>query len=125
MSSDLYNDDDEFEMREARDFWQSLTYVSADPNDYYGSCYVAKTIIADRREVCLIQWSTGAALSVGPPGHRSPSWYDQQWLYQRRDWALEAFQKWHGEGEPERWYRQAGSPRRRPGGDPTKEYEQW
>lgn len=107
-------------------FLRSLEFIHPDIDDYYGEVYAAKTLVADRREVCVINWGGfGAALSVGPPGVPCPLEYDEQWLYQRRDWALEAFAKWNGEGEPERWFRQAGTPRRRTDGDPSKEYEQW
>lgn len=111
-------------LRREQERW-GLTYVSADRSDYYGECFAAKTLLdGTRREVTLIQWSLGASLCVGPPNTPSPLGYNQQWNYQRKDWAFEAFQKWHGEGEPERWYREVGTGRRRTDGDPEKEYYQ-
>jgi hypothetical protein len=44
--------------------------------------------------------------------------------FQESSWALDALQGWSGEGEPEGWYRHKPSNRRRPDGDPTKEYVQ-
>lgn len=36
--------------------------------------------------------------------------------------AMKAFIQWDGEGDPVGWYRHRPSNRRRPDGDPTKEY---
>lgn len=44
--------------------------------------------------------------------------YDYQYLMR----ALRAFMSWDGTGEPADWYRHRPSNRRRPDGDPGKEY---
>lgn len=35
---------------------------------------------------------------------------------------MRGLNEWNGEGEPEGWYRHRKTGRRRPGGDPEKEY---
>lgn len=36
-----------------------------------------------------------------------------------------AFATWDGTGDPDGWIRHLGTGRRRPGGDPSKEYVHW
>lgn len=48
--------------------------------------------------------------------------YSDVWQYQSRSDAVAALEAWDGEGEPPGWYRHIGSGRRRPGGDPQKEF---
>lgn len=47
--------------------------------------------------------------------------YDDRWFYERGK-AAAALEAWNGEGEPEGWFRHPDTGRRRPGGDPDKEY---
>lgn len=42
--------------------------------------------------------------------------------YQELHDALEAMHRWNGKGEPDGWYRHRPSNRRRPDGDPAREY---
>lgn len=53
--------------------------------------------------------------------------YEDRWCYQTQDLALEGAQDWYRrdyEGEPVGWHRHHKTGRRRPGGDPEKEYIQ-
>lgn len=47
--------------------------------------------------------------------------YSNRWCYEPGT-ALQAFNAWSGAGEPEGWHRHPSTGRRRPGGDPEKEY---
>lgn len=48
--------------------------------------------------------------------------YEDQWCYATRDKAMQALKSWSGEGDPDGWHRHPRTGRRRPDGDPTKEY---
>lgn len=48
--------------------------------------------------------------------------YENSWCYEHLADAIEAAERWDGEGEPTGWHRHPHSGRRRPGGDPDKEY---
>lgn len=47
---------------------------------------------------------------------------DDEWQYQDQIAAYAALTVWDGNGEPEGWYRHMRTGRRRPDGDPTREY---
>lgn len=62
-------------------------------------------------------------------GQANSSIYDTGWCYENQEKAVAAAEtydgksgKWNGENEPHGWYRHPESGRRRPNGDPTKEY---
>lgn len=48
--------------------------------------------------------------------------YEKRYCYQTREGALKALTDWDGTGEPVGWHRSPETGRRRPDGDPTKEY---
>jgi hypothetical protein len=48
--------------------------------------------------------------------------YDNVWQYQSTEAAIDALSAWDGTAEPQGWYRHYNTNRRRPGGDPAKEY---
>jgi|SRR5882724_8772351 len=58
-------------------------------------------------------------LAIGPLHSDT---YRDSWEYTVREPAIAAFVDWNGEGEPEGWYRHPSSGRRRPDGDPAKEF---
>lgn len=60
-----------------------------------------------------------ARIGVGLPTSRT---LDDAWCYEEPSAALAAMHAWDGEGEPDGWHRHPSSGRRRPGGDPNKEY---
>ncbi len=49
-------------------------------------------------------------------------WYQDVWHYDTPEKAIDAARRWTGEGEPSGWMRHPPTGRRRPGGDPAKEY---
>jgi hypothetical protein len=77
--------------------------------------------LPDGRVLHLLPWRVGGVqLSVG----WGDGYYTDTWIYgggqANAGWA--AARSWNGEGEPEGWYRHAQSGRRRPEGDPAKEF---
>ncbi len=62
-----------------------------------------------------------ASLALGRPGQ---SWFYDTWQYQSRQAALDACLEWNGEPgtEPTGWYKHPATGRRRPDGDPAREY---
>jgi hypothetical protein len=48
--------------------------------------------------------------------------YDDRWCYSSLEAAVAYATVWDGDGEPEGWHRHPPTGRRRPDGDPTKEY---
>lgn len=59
-------------------------------------------------------------LTYGPAN--DPYGYTTHWCYETPGQAIMAAEEWDGTGEPEGWFRHAASGRRRPNGDPDKEY---
>lgn len=54
--------------------------------------------------------------------------YDRRWCYETYTDALRGLVEWsmrNGEGEPTGWHRDPTTGRRRPDGDPSKEYVNW
>lgn len=54
----------------------------------------------------------------------SSGYYGDRWCYHTYAQAKAALMAWDGEGEPTGWHRHPDSGRRRPDGDPTREYVQ-
>ena len=48
--------------------------------------------------------------------------HDDEWQYDTFAQALAALELWDGEGEPRGWIRNPRTARRRPDGDPEREY---
>ena len=48
-----------------------------------------------------------------------------RWCYSTHLGALNALMEWDGEGEPTGWHRDPSTGRRRPDGDPLREYVEW
>jgi hypothetical protein len=61
-------------------------------------------------------------LTVSSPESYMLGVYDDGWWYDDFESAVRGLNEWNGEGEPEGWYRHRKTGRRRPGGDPDKEY---
>lgn len=77
----------------------------------------------DGRVVDLVPLLFGAAkLAVTRPQDEGDGTYDDVWQYQSIAHALEALLEWDGTGEPTGWHRHPATGRRRPGGDPAKEF---
>lgn len=74
-----------------------------------------------KREVCIVPRMFNATITIGPIGEDS---YTEHWCYENPVQAVLAAAEWNPleTQEPEGWFRHARSGRRRPGGDPEKEY---
>lgn len=84
-----------------------------------GSCAEVKDIGNDlyaAAKPLMFHWT----IIVGQIGDRCG--YEDNWCYQNREMALIFLRKWDGQGEPIGWHRNQRTGRRRPGGDPAKEY---
>lgn len=76
----------------------------------------------DGRELSVAPMTFGKArLCLGPAGEGG---YDDAYCYATAGQAILAAAEWDGEGDdpPYGWHRHIGSGRRRPDGDPEKEY---
>lgn len=51
-----------------------------------------------------------------------PDGYEDRWCYHNAEAAITAASVWDGTGDPDGWHRHPRTGRRRPDGDPTKEY---
>lgn len=83
---------------------------------------VAVRPLPDGRELTIQRMGPGwGRLTVGPvPSHGR---YDDAWDYPTEKLALAAMEVWDGHGDPpDGWTRNLNSNRRRPGGDPAREY---
>lgn len=77
--------------------------------------------LGDGRLLQLLRWrSGGVQLSVG----LGDGFYTDTWIYdcEQADDGWRAALGWDGQGEPEGWYRHPQSGRRRPDGDPAREF---
>jgi hypothetical protein len=86
-----------------------------------GGDYLYTRVLGNGYILCLLPWSgAGVQLSLAP----GFGVFDDTWNYDaathRAGWR--AALGWDGHGEPEGWYRHPRSGRRRPGGDPEKEF---
>ncbi len=89
-----------------------------------GGDYLWHRVLPDGRGLCLMPMIHGGVrLGIG----RGVVEFDDVWCYPKDqagclDAGWRAALGWNGEGEPEGWYRHPQSGRRRPGGDPAKEF---
>jgi hypothetical protein len=84
----------------------------------YGVLY--RRLLADGRLIDVTPLTFGRArLHIGPADDDA---YTNEWCYDDPLTALVSAAIWEGEGEPSGWSRHPKSGRRRPGGDPGKEY---
>lgn len=87
------------------------------------SCVLYARVLDGGLILHLLQWRAhGLQLSVGP----GDGTYDDTWIYDvgQADAAWRAALGWDGYDEPEGWYRHVQSGRRRPDGDPAREFVQ-
>ncbi len=85
-----------------------------------GSDFLLKRDLGDGREVCLLLMGFGnLRLTLGPAGE---PWWDRGFCYHDSFDAWRCALGWDGEGDPEGWYRDLVTHRRRPNGDPAQEY---
>ncbi len=84
-----------------------------------GSVY--HRVLDDGRDLTVYPMIVGQGrLCIGPA---DSGYYDDAWCYPTAQLAIEAAHVWDGEGDaPMGWHRHINSGRRRPDGDPRKEY---
>lgn len=82
---------------------------------------IAQRSLGDGRELVLYKMIFTYRLCIGGEDGYG---YDDAWCYHNLASALRALKDWDGEGDdpPYGWHRHIGSGRRRPDGDPAKEY---
>lgn len=80
-----------------------------------------KRELADGRVLYLRPMLHGN-LQLGVSPHGRAQWFDNLWCYHDVDAAWRAAFGWDGSGEPSGWYRHPQTGRRRPDGDPAREY---
>ena len=81
---------------------------------------IAAKFLDDGRAIVVYQMIFTARVCIGPDDSQT---YDDAWCYDNVAQACEAVLEWDGNGDPpDGWHRHIGSGRRRPGGDPEKEY---
>ena len=71
-------------------------------------------------EVCVYPRAFNSILTYGRADDDFS--YSTHWCYETPGQAVAAAEEWDGTGEPEGWFRHADTGRRRPEGDPAKEY---
>lgn len=89
---------------------------------FEGAYYLHVRPLGDGRAVFLLPMTFGnTRIAIGDV---DADYFDDGWCYQHseNDLAWRAALGWDGEGEPDGWYRHPDTGRRRPGGDPAKEY---
>jgi hypothetical protein len=82
--------------------------------------YLATKPLPDGRVACVLPlFFACARLGVGPADCAG---FTEVYDYDNHAAALAALERWDGTGEPAGWMRNPTTGRRRPGGDPGKEY---
>jgi hypothetical protein len=89
-------------------------------SDYYTKPFYQRDI-ADGREIIVTPRMFNAIITIGP---KDAMTYDTHWCYDNPVQAKIAAEAWDPmtQDEPDGWFRHADSGRRRPNGDPEKEY---
>lgn len=85
--------------------------------------YLYRRELEDGREIVVYPMLYTLRLCVGPVGDG----YERAWCYEPRPKygvpALIAAEMWDGEGDPpDGWIKEVGTERRRPDGDPAREF---
>lgn len=85
------------------------------------SDYPYERLIGDGRAIWVNERMYNSILIIGKVESMC---YDSHWCYETLEQAIEAAKVWDPltQPEPEGWFRHAMSGRRRPGGDPSKQY---
>lgn len=87
---------------------------------YPGAIYHRE--LPDGRVIVIYPQIFTTRLCIGPAKGQT---YDDAWCYHHPDVALVAASQWDGQNDPpDGWHRHIGTGRRRPHGDPTREYIQ-
>lgn len=89
-----------------------------------GGEYLFARVLGNGRVLYLLEWRVGGVqLSVGWGG----GFFENTWFYdvEQAEAGWRAAIGWDGEGEPDGWYRNPQTGRRRPDGDPANEFVRW
>jgi hypothetical protein len=83
--------------------------------------YPYERLLGDGRAIWCYERMFNSIVMIGTVGSLM---YESHWCYETLEQAIDAAEKWDPltQKEPEGWFRHAMSGRRRPGGDPSKEY---
>ena len=93
---------------------------SALPPEREGALYYR--VLPDGSDIAVYPLSGWGQLALTRAGHGG---IDESYYYATRQAAIEAAKIWDGQGDaPLGWFRHPQSGRRRPDGDPAKEYLQ-
>lgn len=85
-----------------------------------GGCCVEDKAIGDGMYVAIKPLLFHWTMIVGQIGDREG--YEDRWCYANREKAETALRAWDGTGEPTGWFHHPRTARRRPEGDPGREY---
>jgi len=85
-----------------------------------GGCCVEAKLIGDGIYAAIKPLMYHWTMVVGLVGDRMS--YEDRWCFETRQMAEQGLREWSGEGEPVGWHRNPRTGRRRPGGNPAKEY---
>lgn len=103
---------------------QLLPAATKGAPDFAG--YAAGRVFPNGRVAAVTPMTFGKGRLVMTERVRDWKWsYDDAWCYQTLQEAMDALAKWDGEGEPEGWFRNPRTGRRREGGNPAREYIYW
>jgi hypothetical protein len=97
----------------------TLAYFAWLQSEDGGHCTHCKVIgdgIYAATKPLLFHWT----MMIGQIGDKYG--YEDRFCFADQELAENALRQWNGEGEPVGWHRHPMSGRRRPNGDPTKEY---
>jgi hypothetical protein len=85
-----------------------------------GQWYISKKVLEDGR--CVYLFPTIFNLRIGVSKDTEDKGFTEFYCFHDNEAAFEAMDSWNGTGDPEGWVRHVPSHRRRPHGDPSKEY---
>jgi len=85
-----------------------------------GQWWIDKKTFRDGRVSYLQQMAFTVRISVSKDAEDQG--FEEFFEFQNVAAAFVAFEAWGGDGEPEGWHRHVPSNRRRPDGDPSREY---
>jgi hypothetical protein len=85
------------------------------------SDYLFTRALGDGRVIDVIPLLFGRA-RLAISANNATSFIDDVWEYDLPAVAIEEAERWSGDGEPARWMRHPKSGRRRPDGDPEREF---
>jgi hypothetical protein len=83
---------------------------------------LGRRTLPDGRVLILYAHFMDESLTISTPEDLRLGVYTDDWSYQDHRAAVVALNEWDGEGDPVGWYSHHRTGRRRPDGDPEREY---